>query len=174
LAFTKKKKDEMMALYGQWLTDSQAVFMVEYNHMTMKVADSFRVKVREVGCKAHVVKNTLWMRALDKQGIQHDELTGTTLVGVATGDVAGLAKVFNDAARSSEVFKLKGGYMDKRQLSSMEVSKLAELPPLPVMRARLLGLLQTPAGQLVRTLAEPARRLAAVTKAYSEKAAATA
>jgi large subunit ribosomal protein L10 len=174
LAFTKKKKDEMIDLYEQWLADSQAILMVEYKHMTMKEVDSLRVKVRETGSRAHVVKNTLWMRALDKHGIQHDELTGTTLVGVATGDVAALAKVFTEAARGSEVFKLKGGYMDKRQLSSQEVSKLAELPPLPVMRARLLGLLQTPAGQLVRTLAEPARRLAAVTKAYSEKAAATA
>jgi large subunit ribosomal protein L10 len=43
------------------------------------------------------------------------------------------------------------------------------MPPLPVMRAQLLGTLQAPAGKLVRTLAEPARGLAAVIKAFADK-----
>jgi hypothetical protein len=30
------------------------------------------------------------------------------------------------------------------------------MPPLPVVRAQLLGVLQAPAGKLVRTIAEPA------------------
>jgi large subunit ribosomal protein L10 len=47
---------------------------------------------------------------------------------------------------------------------------LAELPPLPVVRSQLLGVLQAPAGKLVRTIAEPARSLAAVFQAYADKA----
>jgi large subunit ribosomal protein L10 len=47
------------------------------------------------------------------------------------------------------------------------------MPPLPVVRAQLLGMLQAPAGKLARTIAEPARGLAAVFKAFSEKASAT-
>jgi large subunit ribosomal protein L10 len=43
-----------------------------------------------------------------------------------------------------------------------------------VMRARILGTLQAPAGKLVRTIAEPARGLAGVIKAFSEKAPAAA
>jgi len=42
------------------------------------------------------------------------------------------------------------------------------------MRATLLGVLQAPAGKLVRTIAEPARALAAVIKAFSENAPAVA
>ncbi len=59
-------------------------------------------------------------------------------------------------------------------LTIEQVKALAELPPLPIMRAKLLGVLQAPASQLVRTLVEPARSLAAVFKAYSEKEAAPA
>ena len=43
------------------------------------------------------------------------------------------------------------------------------MPPLPVVRAQLLGMLQAPAGKLVRTIAEPARGLAAVLKASQRK-----
>ena len=44
---------------------------------------------------------------------------------------------------------------------------LADMPPLPVMRAQLLGVLLAPASKLVRTLAEPARGLAAVIQAHA-------
>jgi large subunit ribosomal protein L10 len=58
-------------------------------------------------------------------------------------------------------------------LNVAQVKSLASLPPLPVVRAQLLGVLQAPASKLVRTLAEPARQVAAVVKAYSEKNPAT-
>ena len=42
------------------------------------------------------------------------------------------------------------------------------------MRAQLLGLLLAPASKLARTLAEPARQVAAALKAYAEKDISTA
>ena len=56
--------------------------------------------------------------------------------------------------------------MSGQSLNTAQVKILAELPPLPVMRARLLGALQAPAGKLVRTIAESARGLAGVIKAF--------
>ena len=66
---------------------------------------------------------------------------------------------------------MKGGFLDAKALNSAQVKSLASLPPLPVLRAQLLGILQAPASKLVRTLAEPGRSLAYVVKAYSDKAA---
>ena len=63
---------------------------------------------------------------------------------------------------------------DGKSLNATQVKSLSEMPPLPVMRATLLGVLQAPASKLVRTLAEPARGLAAVVKARSESAQASA
>jgi large subunit ribosomal protein L10 len=48
------------------------------------------------------------------------------------------------------------------------VTRLAELPPLPVLRAQLLGLLQTPASRLAGVLAGSVRQVVNVIKAYSE------
>ena len=80
-----------------------------------------------------------------------------------------MAKVISDFARTSEFVKVKGGYLDKRAISATEVQSLADLPPLPVIRAQLLGIISAPASKLVRTLAEPARSMAAVIKSYAEK-----
>jgi large subunit ribosomal protein L10 len=54
-------------------------------------------------------------------------------------------------------------------MSPAQVKALADLPPLPVVRAQLLGVLQAPASKLVRTIAEPGRSIAGVIKAYSER-----
>lgn len=171
MAFTKKQKTEMLAQYEQWLRESKAAFMLEYSRLTVAEVSALRAKVREVGGQAHVIKNTLLELALDRAGFEHKGLEGTTLIGFTGEDVAALAKVFNEATRTSETLKLKGGFLDQRYISADEVKMLAELPPLPVMRAQLLGVISAPATKLVRTLAEPARMVAAVIKAKSEQAA---
>ena len=97
-------------------------------------------------------------------------LVKSTAVSFAFTDPASTAKALTEATKGKEVIKVKGGFMGGQALNPAQVKALADMPPLPVVRAQLLGVLQAPAGKLVRTLAEPARGLAAVIKAYSEKA----
>lgn len=170
MAFSKERKNELLAEYTKQVNDSQAVFIVGFKGMTMKDVDNLRLKAREMGNEFHVVKNTIFERALADAGMPKAEyFEGTSLVGFAFNDVPGMAKLLADSAKGSEVFAIKGGFMDKKALVAAQVKALADLPTLPVMRARLLGMLQTPTTQLVRTLAEPARRLAYVVKAHSEQ-----
>ncbi|GAP09051.1 LSU ribosomal protein L10P [Bellilinea caldifistulae] len=175
MAFSKQHKNKMVAQYVEWLRQSQGVFVLNYNKMTMKDIDTLRAKAREAGAELHVVKNTLMKLALEEVGIQDKSVfDGASLVGFAFSDAPALAKVLSDATAKSEIFAIKGGYLGAQALSVEQVKALAELPPLPVMRATLLGTISAPASKLVRTLAEPARGLAAVIKAYSEKSAAPA
>ncbi|PKO15010.1 MAG: 50S ribosomal protein L10 [Chloroflexi bacterium HGW-Chloroflexi-10] len=172
MAFTKKYKSKMMSQYEQWLEKSEAIFFISYEKMNMKDIDTLRAKVRETGGELHVVKNTLLTKAYQNKGIKSPVgLEGTTLAGIAFSDPPALAKVFKESTKKSEIFAVKGGYLGTRSLSAKEVDSLAELPPLPVMRAMLLGTISAPASKLVRTLAEPARGLAAVIKAHSEQPA---
>ena len=78
--------------------------------------------------------------------------------------------MFSEAAKGSDNIKVKGGFLGKELLTDKQVKSLADLPSMPVMRAMLLGVISAPASKLVRTLAEPARSMAGVVKAYSEKA----
>jgi large subunit ribosomal protein L10 len=172
MAFSKQHKKVLLDTYEQWLKQSQAVFVVEYKKMPMKEVDAIRRKVRDAGGQLHVVKNTLMSIALDHNSTSHKPLVGTCLMGFAINDVPVLAKVFLDLTKNTELYKLKGGYMDGRQISPVEIKMLAELPPLPVVRAKLLGMFQTPASMLVRTINEPARALAYVVNAYAQQEAA--
>jgi len=171
LAKSKAQKETMLAQYIEWVGKSQAVVLVEYSGLKMSNLDAIRVRVREAGGEFHIVKNTLAKLALEKAGfkVPADYAEKSTAIGFAFSDPAGFAKALTEATKGMEAVKIKGGFMGAATLNSAEVKALASLPPLPVMRALLLGILQAPAGKLVRTLAEPGRQLAYVVKTFSEK-----
>ncbi|MBE0681324.1 MAG: 50S ribosomal protein L10 [Anaerolineales bacterium] len=176
MAISKQRKEEMQAQYADWIKRSEAVILVEYTGATMKSIDAIRAKIRESGGEFHIVKNTLVRRVFAENGMEipQDFLVKSTAISFAFTDPASIAKALTDATKGNEFVKVKGGLMGGKALNAAQVKALSDLPPLPVMRATLLGILQAPAGKLVRTLAEPARGLAAVIKARSESAQAAA
>ncbi len=176
MAITKERKEEILETYRGWLKRSQAVILVEYTGANMKNMDAIRAKIRETGGEFHVVKNTLARRAFADNGwtLPEGYLGKSTAVSFAFADPASTAKALADATKGLDSIKVKGGFMAGQTLNTAQVKALADLPPLPVVRAQLLGVLQAPAGKLVRTIAEPARSLASVFRAYSEKAQAAA
>ena len=64
---------------------------------------------------------------------------------------------------------LKLGFIDRAVVSTAELEVLADLPPEKVLRAQLLGLLMSPATQLVRVLNEPGSSLARLFNAKASK-----
>jgi large subunit ribosomal protein L10 len=174
LAFTKEEKKNLVATYEKWLKDSKATYVLTFTKMAMKDIDSLRSDTRDSGGELHVVKNTLMNLALKNCGFEDVGLFDkSSLLAIAFNDAAATAKVV-DKASSLEQYTIKGGYLDGAPLTAASVTMLAKLPALPQMRAQLLALIQTPATQLVRTLMEPARQVAAVIKAFSEKSPAQA
>ena len=172
MAISKQRKQEVQAQYADWIKKSQAVILVEYSGAKMKDLDGIRAKIRETGGEFHIVKNTLVRRVFAETGMDlpSDYLLKSTAISFAFNDPASTAKALTDATKGNEFVKVKGAFMAGKALNSAQVKSLAETPPLPVLRAQLLGVLQAPASKLVRTIAEPARGLAGVIKAFSEKA----
>lgn len=176
MAISKERKNELVQQYIDWANRSQALFLTQYTGLSMKQIDELRSKVREAGGEFHVVKNTLGRVALEQIGmpVSEKQLEGSTAVVFAFRSAAEMAKVISEYANKSEYVKVKGGYLDRRPIAANDVQALADLPPLPVMRAQLLGVLNAPASKLVRTLAEPGRQIAAVLQAFADKDAAPA
>ena len=176
MAISKERKEEVLTQYNDWVKRSQAVILVEYTGTSMKSLDALRTKIRESGGEFHVVKNTLVRRVFADNNMElpKDFLVKSTAISFAFNDPASTAKALTDGTKGNDFVKVKGGFMAGKTLSASQVKALSDMPPLPVMRATLLGVLQAPAGKLVRTIAEPARGLAAVVKAFTEKGASPA
>jgi large subunit ribosomal protein L10 len=176
LAITKERKNELIAQYIEWVKNSRALVLTQYVGLTMKDIDALRAKVRENGGEFHIIKNTLAKLAFEQAGysIQADQLEGSTAIVFAFTDAPATVKTVTEFTKNSDFLKIKGGFLDKQALSAEGIRALAELPPLPIVRAQLLGTLLTPASKLVRTLAEPGRMIAAVIQAHAEPEAAPA
>jgi large subunit ribosomal protein L10 len=176
LAITKERKNDLIAHYSEWVKRSKALVLTQYVGLTMKDIDGLRAKVRENGGEFHIIKNTLAKLAFEQAGlpVQKGQFEGSTAIVFAFVDAPATVKTVTDFAKSSEFLKIKGGFLEKQALTPEGVKALAELPPLPVVRAQLLGVLLAPASKLVRTLAEPGRMIAAVIKAHAEPEAAPA
>jgi large subunit ribosomal protein L10 len=171
LAITKERKRELIKQYSEWMERSRALIVTEYTGLTMHQIDDLRRKMREAGGEFHIVKNTLGEIAVKEVGlpVPDDYFQGSTAICFAFEDAPSAAKTMTDFARGSEFVKIKGGYLGKTPMSPEQIRALADLPPLPIMRAKLLGTLLAPASQLVRVLAEPGRQVAAVIQAYVDK-----
>ncbi|MGD9092557.1 MAG: 50S ribosomal protein L10 [Anaerolineales bacterium] len=173
MAISKERKREIVTEYGDWIQRSQALIVTDYKGLTVKDMDELRKKVREAGCEYHIVKNTLTKLAFTDAGlsIEDEHFEGSTAIGFAFDEVSTLAKVMVDFAKDTDILKVKGGFLGEEVVSAAEIKALAELPPMPVMRAQLLGTLMAPANKLVGVLAEPGRQVASVLKAYAEQEA---
>lgn len=171
MAFTKKEKEQIVEEYRQWLSKSKAIYILSYEKMRMPEVNAARARLREAGGRLHIVKNRLFERVLEENGYSFDRKfwEGNNVVVFAMEDAPAAAKAVSEIVKDNVAFQIRGGYLDNAFISDKQVTSLADLPTLPVMRAMLLGTILAPASQLVRTIAEPARGLAAVVRANSEK-----
>jgi large subunit ribosomal protein L10 len=114
--------------------------------------------------------------ALEEAGVPVPEgsLEGTTAIGFAQDDIPAVAKALVDLAKDSQMLSIKAGIVEGKVYGALEIGRLADLPPLPIVQAQLLGLLQTPGGRVVNALAGSLRQVVQVIKAYSESEAAGA
>ena len=80
-----------------------------------------------------------------------------------------MAKTAVEFAKTNEKFVLIGGALGTQTLDASGVRALAELPSLDALRARLLGMIQTPATRIAGVLQAPAGQLARVFGAYAKK-----
>ncbi len=171
MAISRKQKEELVVQYIDWMNRSQALIFTGYNGLSVKEIDDLRHKVRESGGEFHVIKNTLGKVAFEQAGVPLPEeyLEESTAIAFAFEDPAAMAKAITDFSRSTDFLKIKGGYLEQIPIQTEQIKALADLPPLPILRALLLGTIMAPASQLVRVLSEPARRVSTVLNAYTEK-----
>jgi large subunit ribosomal protein L10 len=136
------------------ITDSHAIFAVDYRGITVEQARELRGRLREADATLRVVKNSLTERAADKAGVAliKDLLAGPTALTFVRGDGALAAKSLADFARATQLLAFKGGMMDGAALSPAELTAISRLPSRDALYGQLVGLVASPLSSLARTL----------------------
>jgi large subunit ribosomal protein L10 len=92
-------------------------------------------------------------------------------LAVVTGaqDIAATAKILKTFESEFDKPKIQFGYMGDQRLENEELKQIADLPPLEVLRAKLMGVINAPAQKLATLINTPGTQLAQVIKAKAEK-----
>jgi large subunit ribosomal protein L10 len=157
--------------YKARLNSSPYFIVVDYKGLKVGPITELRKRLAKAGAELHVVKNNIFRIAAKEAGVAelNGALTGQVAVITGQKDVSSAAKVVKTFASEFDKPKIKFGYLNNKRLEGTEIQALADLPSIEVLRAQLLGLLNTPATRLVRLLQTPAQQLAQVLKAKADK-----
>jgi len=153
------------------LNSSPFFIVVDYCGLKVAPLTELRKRLNAAGSELHVVKNSIFRLAAKEAGIAD---LGSTLAGqlaVVTGqkDVSSAAKVLKTFGAEFDKPKIRFGYLKSERLEAADLLKLADLPSLEVLRAKILGLFNAPATKLVTVLNAPASQLARVIQAKADK-----
>jgi large subunit ribosomal protein L10 len=172
----REKKSAVVDDLSERFKRARMALVSEYRGVTVAEATEVRRKLRAVRGELKVAKNTLIRRAIKDTAFAtlETKLGGPVGVVLSFEDPIAVAKTVTAMRELGDRFKLRGGVLDGKPLTSEEVQALAALPPREVLLAQLLALIQAPATRLVRLLNEPASALVRVIDAIGKKNGQTA
>ena len=168
----KAEKSQLVASLNTVFKNAAVVVVAHNKGLTANQVLDLRNKMAAAGATIRVAKNSLTKLALegtDAKGIVK-LFTGPTMLAYANDPVAA-PKVAADFAKIHEKFVLLGGALGTTMMDATAVKALASLPSLNELRAKLLGMIQTPATRIAGVVQAPAGQLARVLNAYATKAA---
>ena len=150
---------------------SQAALLTEYRGLTVKQLKELR---RSLGATTQyaVAKNTLTKRAAKEAGIEGlDELlVGPSAIAFVGGDPVEAAKGLRDFAKAHPLLVIKGGVMDGKPLSAVEVTKLADLESREVLLAKAAGAMKATLANAAALFQAPLTQFARTADALRAKA----
>ena len=166
----KEKKKSYIEEMKNFFNKNSSVFVTHYQGLTVKQIDELKKEMRKHGVLFKITKNRITKLALEGTKFKKLEnlFTGPTAVAFSD-DAISSAKILTKFAKTNSNLKIIGGIMENEPLSLEEVEKIATLPTLEEARAKIVGILATPAQKIISILLAPGAKIAILAHAKSKK-----
>ena len=150
--------------------EAGVVVVTHFQGLSVAELTELRRSMSDSGAKFRVTKNRLAKIALaDTSFSPIGELfTGPTAIAYSEDPVAA-PKAAMDFAKKNEKLVVIGGGLDGNLLSADQVKALASLPSLDELRAKIIGMINTPAQRIASVLQAPGGQVARVISAHAEQ-----
>ena len=157
----KEKKQSYISEMTTQFDKSEGVIVAHYQGLTVNQLDELRAKMREHGIIFKITKNKITKLAIEKTRCKQlsDLFTGPTAVALSQ-DAITSAKILTNFSKENSNLKILGGIMGSDILDVAGVKNVATLPTLDEARAKIVGILRSPAQKIVSILLAPATKIA--------------
>jgi large subunit ribosomal protein L10 len=155
LGLNLEEKKAVVAEVSAQVAGAQAIIVAEYRGLEVGQITALRASARKSGVYLRVLKNTLVRRAVAGtpfEGLQKS-MVGPLIYGISKDPVAA-AKTIHEFAKGNDKLVIKAGAMANYVMDANGVKALATMPSREELLSKLLGTMQAPIAQFVRTLNE--------------------
>ena len=166
----KEKKQNYIKEMTTHFDKSEAVIVAHYQGLTVNQLDQLRAKMREHGIIFKITKNRITKLALEKTRCKElsNLFSGPTAVALSKDAIIS-AKILTKFSKDNKNLKILGGIMGSDILDVAGVQNVASLPSLDEARAKIVGILRSPAQKIASILLAPASKIAILALEKSKK-----
>jgi len=175
VALNRSEKAVVIEEVAAKVAAAKTIVVAEYRGLGVVQITNLRRQARQGGVYLRVLKNSLARRAVAGTPFEglSDQMVGPLIYGISIDPVAA-AKVISAFAKDNDKLVVKAGAMPNYLMDANGVKALASMPSREELLSKLLGTMQAPIAQFVRTLNEVptkfVRGLAAVRDQKAEAA----
>lgn len=172
---TQEEKAKYIDELAAELSGAGVFYLTDTSELTVDVIDQLRRKCFQSNIRLRVVKNTLLQKAMDRvEGRNYGDL-GSVLAGptsIMFSEVGNLpARIIEDFRKKNSKPILKGAYVDEAVfIGDDQLKTLATLKSREELIGEIVGLLQSPAKNVVSALKGQGAKIAGILKTLEERA----
>ena len=155
MSLNRKEKAVVIEDVTTQVAAAQSIVVAEYRGLDVASVTVLRKNARASGVYLRVLKNSLARKAIVGTPFEalSAKLVGPLIYAISTDPVAA-AKVLSAFAKDNEKLAIKAGALPNSILDVNGVKALATMPSRDELLSKLLGTMQAPIAQFVRTLNE--------------------
>ncbi|MBT0608985.1 50S ribosomal protein L10 [Aequorivita echinoideorum] len=170
---TREEKSQVIETLTAQLADNSNIYLADISGLDAGTTSNLRRACFKAGIQLAVVKNTLLKKAMESSDKDFGELTGilkgnTSLMFSETGNAP--AKVIKEFRKKSDKPLLKGAYIQESiYVGDNQLDSLVELKSKDELVGEIIGLLQSPAKNVISALKSGGSTIAGLVKTLSER-----
>jgi len=166
----REQKSQYVNNLKDVILNNPGILVYHYEGITVEDLEKLRSKMRESGGFLKITKNRITKIALKGSRAEKIEkfFKGPTAIACSKDPIS-LAKALVDFSKLNQKLKILGGLMDEKVLELNDVMHIATLPTLPEAKAKIAGILTTPAQKIASILLAPSLKIVNVLHAKNLK-----
>ena len=170
---TREEKSQVIESLTAQLSENTIIYLADISGLDAGSTTKLRRACFKAGVSLNVVKNTLLSKAMESSDKDFGKLTGvlkgnTSLMVSETGNAP--AKVIKEFRKKSDKPLLKGAFIEEAiYVGDEQLDKLVEIKSKEEVIGDIIGLLQSPAKNVISALQSGGGKLAGILKTLSEK-----
>lgn len=170
---TREEKSQVIETLTAKLSENANIYLADISGLNAGNTTNLRRACFKAGVQLAVVKNTLLKKAMESSDKDFGELTeilkgNTSLMFSETGNAP--AKVIKEFRKKSDKPLLKGAYIQESiYVGDNQLDSLVELKSKDELVGEIIGLLQSPAKNVISALKSGGNTIAGLVKTLSER-----